>query len=902
MSSASDHAGSPDTRPIACPTLFLALALAFGIALSTRFTASGTLDAIPLLILGATVCLFGAALLLRTGRSGASAAVVLAGFALAGAALPILFAHRFPPDHISRLESWGLDLGRPVQVEGRILTEPIPTPSGLEFDIEATRMGQAGLSGSREPAPRARAVSGKIRVRLESLAGADTGSEGENNSEGPDVFSLHPGDGVEAAMLLRRPHFYRNPGSFDFRKRAENIEDLYWEGSVTSAGDIHTLPAPSGPHPSRTIWRARLRISRGIDRLYPPWSAEGRDGAVLKAILLGDRSSLDSATIDHFRASGLYHLLVIAGLHVGLIAGLVLGFLRLLGFKRTWRNILLLTVLIAYSLLVEQRAPTLRATLMIVAFVLADLLGRDHTALNSVGLAALILLLARPAWLFESGFQLSFAAALLIVGLAGPLLRLSIEPYHNALAQLDNVDLDAALPPRQAQFRLDLRSLVSGLRGRSAYFDRHPLAAARVIVWPLGGGLRLVEIAVLSAVLQIGLLLPMVETFHRVTLAGIGLNSLALPLMAVLLAIAIPTVALATIAPACAAVPGRVLAVVFKALFGLAELPHLPAWLSYRVPSPPLIVAIGFALSLVVLALSLARSRAVAVASTLAFGVFAILLAAEPFASTLPTGELELTALDCGRGQADFVVLPGGSTMLIGAGGVPSAPTSALTERWDPGENIVAPYLWSRRVKNVDVLVAPGSNLDGVAAIVGDFHVRELWFAPQTRGWDAAAMAAVTRAVRRGTSIRPIASAEALQLDGATVQITGSAGTANAETGAALTLRLAGIDGSALFAGGISDEGTPAPSALGSDARDDALIIDRPGLVAAARTNLPAGIGAKAVIVFPGRTTREDSAARHALAGFNLGIPIFETDTEGAVTASLKNGSLGMRTFRGGVW
>jgi ComEC/Rec2-related protein len=905
LSSTFEHAGDADapevTRGITSPALFLALALALGIALSGSLDArtATLLRALPLLIAAAAASLLGAALLVRAGRYAAAAAVVLAGFTLAGAALPVLFASRFPPNHVSRLEEWGFDLDRPVRVEGSILTEPISTPSGIEFDLGAARLLEPGPSPG--VAPPARAVSGKIRVLVESFARTNSASEGQ------DLFSLRPGDVISAGMLLRRPRVYQNPGSFDFRRRAADMEDLYWEGSVNGTGDIRRLASPSGFDLGQTIWRVRRRVRRGIDRIYPPWSAEGRDGAVLKAILLGERSSLDSATVDHFRASGLYHLLVIAGLHVGLIAGLVLGFLRLIGLRRTWRNTLLLAILLGYSVLVEQRAPTLRATLMIVAFVLADLLNRDHAALNSVGLAALILLLARPAWLFESGFQLSFAAALLIVGLAGPLIRMSVEPYRRALAHLDNVDMDVALRPRLAQFRLDLRSLVSALRGRSAYLDRHPLAATRLLVWPLGAVLRLVEIAALSAVLQIGLLLPMVQTFHRVTLAGIGLNTLALPLMAVLLAIAIPTVALAAVAPSWAVVPARILAVVFKGLFRLAELPHLPAWLSYRVPSPPLAVAIGFALSLIVLALSIGRARALAIASAVAFAVCAFLLTTAPFAADLPSGSFELTALDCGRGQAGFVVLGGGATMLIGAGGVAAAGSSAPGARWDPGENIVAPYLWSRRVKSLDVLVATGRNLDGVTAILDDFHVRELWLAPQGREPDASALAAVTaRCRQRGVNVRQLADGEVLQVESATVQVLGRYGNAaSAEPGETLTLRIAEGGSSALFLGGVSSEArqSPADSALpdpDADFRGELLIIDRPSLATAARSNLLASIGAQVAIDSPGPTVREDLESRRALSSLDLEIRVLETDTDGAVTATIEGGSIGIRTFRSG--
>ena len=73
------------------------------------------------------------------------------------------------------------------------------------------------------------------------------------------------------------------------------------------------------------------------------------------------------------------------------------------------------------------------------------------------------------------------------------------------------------------------------------------------------------NILLFSAVLQLGLLLPMVETFHRVTLAGVGLNALAIPIMTVLLALALPTNLLSVASPAAAAWPAKVLSVVMAA-------------------------------------------------------------------------------------------------------------------------------------------------------------------------------------------------------------------------------------------------------------------------------------------------------------------------------------------------
>ena len=179
---------------------------------------------------------------------------------------------------------------------------------------------------------------------------------------------------------------------------------------------------------------------------------------MLKAVLWGDRSALDSGTVEDFRKTGIYHLLVIAGLHVGLLALLLEFLLRQIGLGRGKRAIVTLSVLIVYSFLVEQRASTLRATLMIALCLFARVLNRHLSPLNSLGGAALVLLDARPAWLFESGFQLSFSAALLIVGVALPVLERTTEPYRRALREVENVLLDDYFPSRLAQFRLECAS------------------------------------------------------------------------------------------------------------------------------------------------------------------------------------------------------------------------------------------------------------------------------------------------------------------------------------------------------------------------------------------------------------------------------------------------------------
>ncbi|MGH7967131.1 MAG: ComEC/Rec2 family competence protein, partial [Limisphaerales bacterium] len=327
---------------------------------------------ISLLLAAASGCLLLGLVSLRRERIRTSACLAVAGFVVAGMAAGAGFQYRFLLSDVHNLSGWGVNLKKSVVTEGVVASNPIRSSNSFRFDLDCRRIEDDG--GWRK-------VRGKIQVRLFTPANA-------KSWEAIEALGLHYGNLIRAPVRFEKPRVYRNPGSFDFRWWLEAINDVSWEGTIRNPRTVRKVSESQVARLSLLVQNVRLRLLQGIDRLYPPWLPEGRVGAVLKAVLLGDRSSLDSDTVENFRQSGLYHLLVISGLHVGLLASVLLFFLYLLRVGESWRAVSLLMFLGAYSLLLEQRAPTLRASLMIAAYLLARYLYRDRSALNAVGIAA----------------------------------------------------------------------------------------------------------------------------------------------------------------------------------------------------------------------------------------------------------------------------------------------------------------------------------------------------------------------------------------------------------------------------------------------------------------------------------------------------------------------------------
>jgi competence protein ComEC len=438
-------------------------------------------------------------------------------------------------------------------------------------------------------------------------------------------------------------------------------------------------------------------------------------------MLIGENSFLGRETLTDFQRTGTYHVLVISGLKVAVLALVLFWLLRRMRVSDLSASAITILLTVAYALLTDVGAPVWRATLMLALYLGARLLYRRKSILNTIGAAALVLLIVDPAALLGASFQLSFLCVLLIAGVGTPVLERTTQPLSHALKNLDSTSLDAALSPPLAQIRLDLRMIAGRLQ---RFFGK------RIPLIVLSGTARALllgcDFLLISMVIQAGFALPMAYYFHRATLVSLPANVLAVPLTEIIMVAAIVAVSASSISLALAKVPAMIAGAALHAMNGSVRWLGALRIADTRVPTPQFIVILLGA-GAIVLAMVLSRRRPWLVATGwAALAVSAFWICAVPPRPQLRPGVLEVTAIDVGQGDSILLVSPQGRTLLVDAGGIPFWMHSEL----DIGEDVVSPYLWSRQFHQLDIVAlthAHADHMGGMAAVLANFHPQELW-------------------------------------------------------------------------------------------------------------------------------------------------------------------------------
>src|SRR5712691_5484796 len=513
-----------------------------------------------------------------TARSRRLAAVIVAAFFVGGA---LLAAHAWQrawrPSLRVAFEERAREARAQAAAEGRRLPEDDEAFAVVEGTLRSDaslgaagaslsvavdgligqvgRVGQAGREGQDRQ-------EGQERKEREGFSQAEKEREGFSRASGgilvtvvgtlaaDRVHEWRTGRRVRLAVQLRRPSRYLDPGVPDYERALARRGDAL-VGTVKSGVLVDVL--------ARADWvdermgEVRAFARRAIGDAVGGWSPQS--GAIVAAIVIGDRAGLDQDVQRRLQEAGTYHVIAISGGNIAILAGLLLGAFRLAGWLGRTAMISSIGVLIVYARFVGNGASVDRATLMAVVYFGARAFDQRSPPLNALALVAALLLASDPLSVVDPAFILTFGATLAILVVVPVMTATNAERAGRA----ETTSSSAA-------------SAVSALivvisRPLAAIFAAS--AAAEAMLFPVGA-----------------------LAFSRVTFAGLGLNFLAIPLMGVAQIAGMAVVPAAIVSPRLAAVAGWAAHLGAAGLVRSADLVRFAPALTYRV-APPSWIAVG---------------------------------------------------------------------------------------------------------------------------------------------------------------------------------------------------------------------------------------------------------------------------------------------------------------------
>lgn len=289
--------------------------------------------------------------------------------------------------------------------------------------------------------------------------------------------------------------------------------DWYFHG-YRAGGQLLATPLVDGLCDVANSTSLGQKIKNDIIKNYPPDA-----GGMVLAMITGDRSGISSALMEQYRQSGLIHLISISGVHMGLIAGMAFLLLRwgLLLVRPNGDGYLFkkiaaagaMGITIFYFLLADYSSASLRAALTTVVAFVGVMLGRRAISLENLAISMLLVLCYRSCDLFNPGFQLSFSAMLVLVGI--------YEKFWQPML----VEIEAGIFFRQKPISNDMVIFV----GQAATTKKPPptlFKKLQVFIFALLVSGTMISIAALPISLF---------HFHQSSLFGIVANMAAIPLM-----------------------------------------------------------------------------------------------------------------------------------------------------------------------------------------------------------------------------------------------------------------------------------------------------------------------------------------------------------------------------------
>lgn len=750
--------------------------------------------------------------------------------------------------------------GSRVTIEGHLYRESEHEAYGDRLYVTVERAAEHG--GAMSPS------SGNVRVAV-----LDGGS-----------FKL--GDEIRLSARIHFPRNYGNPGEFDYvgLMARDGIDATMTAPKKSLGSAIFQIIGHRSSFPASRIESIRTHIGEFFDRnlAYP-------ENAEMRALVIGDRGGIGEPLRQTFARTGMAHLLVISGLHLSIVAAAMFAAVRLAmmlfpglanrGYANKVAALAAMLAVCAYASIAGHHVSTVRALVMVLAYMLAVAIDRSREAIASLALAAIVICVALPGSTADIGFQLSFASVIAIV--------LGMRRYAAWIARRKRVGM--------------LRGEPSLPRWR---FIEAPTGYLAVSFWAMLGT------APLTA-----------YHFNQFAIVGVIANAVVVPIMAFG----------ATVSGLVAAALSFLSEPVARAvvLFGanaLAAGNWLAAWFVdwplawFRIFTPTTLeLAIAYGLLMIWLLAPLAaaitgkRSRddgtredvLYGAAAKRGFGWRARCAIALAVVLMVDAGwwtydrffnpDLRVTFLSVGEGDGAVVRFPGPRVMVIDAGGSYGG--------FDVGERIVAPYLWSQKIMRVDYLALTHPDLDhfgGLDFIALNFAPRALWTSgvasrdvSYARLMDDLERAGIPM-VRVGETA-PVASIGGVAI----ASLNGSTGATRSHNNSSMVLRFSFVGASLLFTGDIESGGERAMIERRGELHATILKVPHHGSASSSTAAFIAAVRPETAVISDGYLNHFHFPADAVVERYvEAGAVVMRTDLDGAVTVDAKPDRMTVRTFR----
>lgn len=235
------------------------------------------------------------------------------------------------------------------------------------------------------------------------------------------ITSLHYGSQLITQETLQPVKNAGNPGSFDYRRY------LLFQQTTSQ---VYLIPGKFTVLPStHTSWlhRQLLAIQARVLQVIQTNIKSPKEAGLAEALLIGYKDDLDKTLLESYTNTGVVHIIAVSGMHLGLIYWIVNRlFSPLLKNRRTrWLHpILSILVLWLFTLLAGGAASILRAAVMFTCIIIGKAFNKQASMYNTLAMSAFLLLCYNPFWLWDVGFQLSYAALLSIMVFYKPIYNL----------------------------------------------------------------------------------------------------------------------------------------------------------------------------------------------------------------------------------------------------------------------------------------------------------------------------------------------------------------------------------------------------------------------------------------------------------------------------------------------